>query len=317
MKIVFIIAGILIVLGIVLFVAVMASNSWDISKLSTEKFQTNTYTIAEDFQNISVRTDTADVAFVLSEDSICKVECYEQEKMRHLVTAKDGTLDISNGDTRKWYEHITFFSFGAPKITVYLPQAESGQLRVKNDTGAVELPKDFRFESVDIAVSTGHVTCYASADGKIKIKTTTGDILAQGINADAVELSVTTGKVQADSVACQGDVSLRVSTGKAKLTDVQCKNLHSEGSTGDLQLQNVIAKETFSIERSTGDVKLDRCDAAEIEIETDTGNITGSLLSPKVFRTETDTGRVDVPKSTTGGLCHIETDTGHIKITTP
>lgn len=297
MKVVFIIATILIILGILLFGAALAGGNWDISQLGTAKFQSNTYSIGEDFQNISVRTDTADVVFVLSDDNICKVECYEQENMAHRVTAKDGTLDISTDDTRKWYEHITFFSFIAPKITVYLPRAEYAALNIRSDTGDVDIPKDFSFESIDVSVSTGDVKCCASAAGKIKIKTSTGDIFAQSISADTLDLTV--------------------STGKTTLTDVNCKNLFSDGSTGDLHLQNVIADEKFSIERSTGDVKLDGCDASEIEIETDTGNVTGSLLSPKIFLVETDTGRIDVPKSTTGGRCQIETDTGNIKITTP
>ncbi len=317
MKTVFIIAGVLILLGIILFVAALATNGWELTNMNTANYQSNSYVIEDDFKNISVNTDTADVRLILSDTKMCKIDCYEQKNMTHRVFVEDGTLEITLEDTRKWYEYISFFSFGAPKITVYLPQAEYGQLNVKNDTGDVEIPKDFQFKNVEIAVSTGHVKCYASAAGKIKIMTSTGDILAQNISAGQLDLSVSTGKVQMDTVTCQGDVSVRVSTGNTKLTDVQCKNLRSDGSTGDLHLQSVIASEQFSIERSTGDIKLDRCDAGEIEIETDTGHVTGSLLSPKVFFAEADTGRVDVPKSTTGGRCRIETDTGNIKITTP
>ena len=80
-------------------------------------------------------------------------------------------------------------------------------------------------------------------------------------------------------------------------------------------LKNVIANEKFDIERSTGDVKLELCDAAEILIRTDTGSVTGSLMSDKVFIVSADTGRVNVPKTTSGGVCQITTDTGDIRIT--
>lgn len=79
-------------------------------------------------------------------------------------------------------------------------------------------------------------------------------------------------------------------------------------------MKNVIATEKFSIERSTGDVTFDGADAAEIFVKTDTGDVKGSLLTDKVFITETDTGRVDVPKTTIGGRCEITTDTGDISI---
>jgi DUF4097 and DUF4098 domain-containing protein YvlB len=88
----------------------------------------------------------------------------------------------------------------------------------------------------------------------------------------------------------------------------------SNGSTGNISLSNVIAAEGFSIERSTGDVKLDCSDAMTIDIETDTGDVEGSVLTDKIFITRTDTGRVRVPDSASGGRCELTTDTGDIRI---
>ena len=59
---------------------------------------------------------------------------------------------------------------------------------------------------------------------------------------------------------------------------------------------------------------MELCDAEEIGIKTDTGDVTGSLLSEKVFHARTDTGRIEVPKTTGGGLCEIVTDTGDVRI---
>ena len=56
------------------------------------------------------------------------------------------------------------------------------------------------------------------------------------------------------------------------------------------------------------------CDAAELFVESDTGDVKGSLLTDKVFITESDTGRVNVPKTVTGGKCEIITNTGDIEI---
>ena len=61
-------------------------------------------------------------------------------------------------------------------------------------------------------------------------------------------------------------------------------------------------------------MKLAEADAGELHIRTDTGDVTGTLRTKKVFITETDTGKVEVPKSITGGECEITTDTGDIKI---
>ena len=69
------------------------------------------------------------------------------------------------------------------------------------------------------------------------------------------------------------------------------------------------------MERSTGDVTFTDADASEITVQTDTGDVSGSLLTEKVFITETDTGKVSVPNTVTGGRCKITTDTGDIRIT--
>ena len=105
-----------------------------------------------------------------------------------------------------------------------------------------------------------------------------------------------------------------MSTGKTILTDITCKNLYSDGSTGDISLKNVTASGIFSIERDTGSIKFERCDAGELKIETDTGDVSGSLLSDKVFFTHSSTGRISVPETASGGKCSISTDTGSIRI---
>ncbi len=315
-KIGLIIASSLVLVGCILFGSVMTMLKWDFTKLSTVKYEMNEYEINENYKNISIVTDTADMVFIPSENAKSSVVCHEQNKTKHSVSVQNDTLVIEVVNTKKWYEYIGV-DFGAPKITVSIPQGEYGALSVKSCTGDVEIPKEFQFESMDISESTGKVTNYASASGTIKIKTSTGDIRVENVSADTLDLSVSTGEVTVSNVTCAGDVKTRVSTGKTALTDIACKNIISNGNTGDISLKNVIAAEKLSIERSTGDVKFDGCDAAEIVIKTDTGDVKGSLLSEKVFITQTDTGNVDVPKTGAGGRCEIATDTGNIRITIP
>jgi len=270
-----IIAACLVLIGCVIFGGVMQMLKWDFTKLSTVKYETNRYELQEEYKNISIVTVTANVEFVPSENQTTSVVCYEQKNLKHTVTVKDGTLVIEINDTRKWYEHIGIH-FGTPKITVYIPQREWSVLLVKADTG---------------------------------------DISVENIAAQTLDLRVSTGRITVSDVTCQGDVNIRVSTGKTVLTDLQCKNLISTGNTGSMVLKQVVAAEKFSIKRSTGDIKLEGCDAAELFMETNTGDVEGSLLTDKVFIAHTDTGKVDVPKTVTGGRCEIKTDTGDIKIT--
>ena len=308
------IAAFLVLIGCILFGGVMTMFNWDFTKLSTGKYEKNDYKIQDDYQHISIITDTADIMFVSCESQTPSVSCYEQKNNRHSVSVKDGTLEIRIVDTRKWYEHIGI-NFGAPKITVYIPAGEYGKLSVKASTGNVEIPEAFKFRSMDISVSTGDVKTCASVWEGVKIKTTTGSICMEDTSAGSLDLSVSTGKVTVSGVTCEGDAAIGVSTGKAYLTDTRCKSLISSGSTGDISLNSVIAAERLSIQRSTGDVIFESCDAGEIYVKTDTGDVTGSLLSDKVFITQTDTGSISVPDSVAGGRCEITTDTGDIDMT--
>ena len=307
-------AASLILLGLVIFGSMMTVMNWDFTNLNTVKYITSTYEADQDFNNISIKADTDDIIFLPSEDGKCKIVCYEQEKIKHSVNLENETLIITKEDTRKWYEHISIMSVSTPTVTVYLPKAEYASLLITSSTGDVEIPENFKFESIDISLSTGDVFCRASASGDIKIKASTGDISIENISSQNLDLSVTTGKINASSINCGGSFHIYVSTGDAKLTDVACRSLTSGGNTGRLSLTNVIAEESFNIKRSTGDVRLDACDAHEIFIKTDTGSVRGSLLSEKVFITKTDTGRVNVPQTATGGRCEIITDTGDIDI---
>ena len=308
-------ATLLILIGCIIFGVLMSVLQWDFTKLSTVKYETNIYDIAENFENISVSTDTADILLVPSENTKTKEVCHEQYNAKHSVTIQDGTLFIKFCNTKKWNEYIGI-NFGAPKITVYLPRSEYGALSVKSVTGDVEIPKDFKFESITISESTGKVTNFASATGTVKIATGTGNIHVVNASAGSLKLSVTTGGVIVSNVFCNGDADIKVSTGKAILTAIACTNLISNGNTGDIFLNNVIATEKISIHRSTGDVKFDGSDAAEIFVKTNTGDVGGSLLTDKVFIANTDTGDVHVPKKTNGGKCEIITSTGNIKFTT-
>ena len=228
-----IIATFLVFLGSVMFAAAIAESNWDFSELGTVKYESNTYQIEQEFHSVSLKASTADIVFMPAEDGVCKVICYEEEKLKHAVSVQDGTLVIHRVDEREWYDHIGI-SIGTSKVTVYLP--------------------DIEYDTISVSVSTG----------------------------------------------------------KTHITHLQCKNLITRGSTGDVFLQNVVASENISIERSTGDIEFERCDGAELFVKTGTGDVEGSLLSDKVFFAESDTGSIDVPKTTVGGTCEISTDTGDI-----
>ena len=288
------IAVVLAALTLILFTCSMAACGWDFSKLGTGGYIMNTYEPNGAFDKISIRVDTSKITFAPSEDGSCKILCHEKEKVKHAVTVQDGVLVIETIDTRKWYDHIGIF-FDYAQVTVYLPQRTYASLRIDTDTGDIRIPEVFSFESVRIDADTGNVTCFAAVSGALEIELSTGDIHVASVATGVMDLATNTGNIKVEGTAVGNDADI-------------------ETDTGNVTLQNVVVAGSLSVDTDTGNVKLEASDAGMLSISTDTGNVSGTLLSDKVFLTETSSGRVRVPKTTTGGTCEITTATGNIDI---
>ena len=313
-KIVICIALLAMIAGLIIVAATLFAIDFDFTRLSSVKYETNTYERNDDFSSISVKTDTADIAFLPSKNGVCKVVCNETEDMKHSVSVKDGTLIIEVADEREWYGHISLFNFGNEKITVYLPKSEYKALIIESDTSDINIPVDFKYESIDISVSTGDVSNYASCTGSVKIEADTGDISVEGIDAASVDLKTTTGEIDINNVRCTGNITVSVSAGDFTVEDTRSGSLTTTGNTGDVTLKSYIATGKLYIERSTGEIEIHGCDAGEIYIKTTTGDVSGTVLTDKTFSADSSSGDIDIPKGTTGGVCYIKTSSGDIDL---
>lgn len=270
-----IVATVLILVGALLFAGIMMSLGWDFTKLSTVDFEINQYEVVQKYESINITTITSDVMIILSEDNDTRVDCFEKEYLKHTVEVINGTLNIEVVDTRDWYNHLDI-NFHKPRIKVYIPRGEYNNLSIKATTGDITICEELAFRNIDVSLTTGDISCGASATNNIKLKSTTGDVRLEGLRAWNIEASL---------------------------------------STGDISLRNVVATGELYVTGTTGNIRLDECDATWTRIRLSTGNVKGSFLTPKIITAKTTTGSVDVPQSTTGGLCEITTTTGNIKIT--
>ena len=118
-KISLIVALCLIVVGAAVFFIAFKMIDGDLTKLNTETFTEKTYTLNENFNSISIHSDTEDITFVPSDNGECRVVFYEPEKIESSASVQDGTLSIGTTDVREWYYYIKLFSFDlSSKITV-------------------------------------------------------------------------------------------------------------------------------------------------------------------------------------------------------
>ena len=182
----------MVIIGAVICFAATAAMHFDFEKLDNGKYQTNTYTVYDSFHGISVAASTEQVFFKPAEDEKCTVACFEEENRKHEIAVINGALTIKSIDNRKLADHFGFYNRNT-EITVYLPESVYSVLRIDTDTGDINIPADFSFDSIAINGHTSDVTCLASASNGIDIAITTGDIYLKAVMAGSVDLKTTTG----------------------------------------------------------------------------------------------------------------------------
>ena len=311
--------------------------------------KTCVYEIIDDFTNISLNTDEADVTVLPSDDEKCRVICKEKNNQKHEVTISDKTLSINMINSRKWYNYI--FSFGSQKIDIYIPESEYENLSINDNTGDIEIGKDFSFASINIKVNTGDVKNYASVVGKIVIDGGTSDIYVENVSADSLECYNSTGDIHissvtlknelkidgsttniflndikcdslssnsgtsditASSLICNQDTNVKIGTGKKKFNDVNCKNFTVDSGTGDIEIIDVITSELLSVTGTTSDINAKSCNAADIYIKTGTGDVeANNVIASNLLSIIGNTCDVNIERCD-GTEIYIKTGTGDV-----
>lgn len=305
----------LCIAGIIALIIGLCMIKFNFSALSTEVIETNEHNITEKFNNISIKTYTAQIKLLPSEGGECKVVCIEDAKLRHTVRVDEKTLKINLVDERKWYEHISIFTSEKKSVTVYLPVDEYDVLLAETDTGDIDIREGFSFKSAKLESDTGDIFFRSNAETIVDISTDTGDITAENVHGNIIKAETDTGRVKIATSELEDGINIESDTGSITLTDVKPGSVNIEADTGKVTIANVVAEKLISVKTSTGDVKLEAVDAPSIYAKTSTGDVRGTLLSEKVFRTKTSTGKINVPPSVSGGICEITTSTGDVNIT--
>lgn len=304
----------LIAAGLVIAFGGMTTMNFDFNKMNTLHFVTNTHSVDETFTNISIETAECDIRLLPSENDSCIVVCDESKEIFHSVSVKNNTLIIDRTDARKWYKRIVGIYWGDMTITVYLPQTAYESLSVLNVSGNTVIPEDFSFTDAKIRSTSGDIDFLAPVEKDLSLKTVSGNLHAEGTNPKSLDAQSTSGDMDyADSIV-SGDITIDTVSGKIRCSNVSVSgDINMETTSGNVTLSDVTAAKAMQIETVSGDIKLESCDADSLWLKSTSGNVSGTLLTEKKFLTNTTSGRVNVPGSSSGGKCEIKTTSGNIQ----
>ena len=265
-----IVAVVLVVLGLVLTAAALFATDFTFDFFQFETTE-RTLELTEDFQNIAIEVDTADVYFLPALDGKGKVYLTETKKQFHDVFVANDTLTVRAVDTRHWYEQL--FSFGTMSVEIYLPQSRYVNLFCETDTGDLQMPSAFLFSIAEIETDTGDVDWHANTTGRLSLSTDTGKMQLLGLQAGSLKLEAGTGDIQIVDTTALQRIEVETDTGDVTFDKADGESIYVETDTGDVT-GTFLTEKLFRGESDTGrvDVPWDTRGGDCIVI-TDTGDI--------------------------------------------
>lgn len=242
---------------------------------ANDKIITKTHEVSS-YDDIKIDISTADLEFVMSNDSKDKVVVEEKEKQYHIVKVENNTLTIDYVNDSKWYEN--WFNFKKMKVTVYTSKSAYNNVNIKSSTGDINISNAHSFNDLNVKLSTGNIDVKASVKNAVNIESSTGDISLKGMSPKNMNVKASTGHVTLNKVEVENHLEIKTSTGDVTLARVDAKTIDISASTGDVNA-HLLSGKTFDISTSTGKTSYPASlvGAGLCKIRTSTGDITVTI----------------------------------------
>lgn len=232
-----------------------------------EKVVDETFEI-EDFDDVDINIDAANVEVVESEDNKVKVEIYAKNKEDYNVSIEDRKLVVKEITRNK-----IRFSLGEKnkRVIVSLPKGYANKMDIKTDAGNVKVAS-FEEASININTDAGNIDLGKNND--VTIKTDAGNIKIE--ESKKIEIKTDAGNVKVGKV-----------TEKIKV----------KVDAGNVTVEEADLKADSSIETNFGNINIEKKNDLNIETKTDAGKVNVENNNRKADVTlniESDCGNINV-----------------------
>lgn len=288
-------AILLVAAGAILILTAMAIGKGNWKELKSVGYEERTFPVSGEVRDIQISDSENGIKILPSGDGTCKVICPEKTdgSIYHTVEVRNGVLSVQRHDARKWFQFIGV-NFYIGGVEVYLPEGEYGALTASSTAGSLSVADGFTFESADLKSTSGSIRMLSQVKQELHAESASGSVRVE--NASPEKLYAKT------------------SSGRIELTHIRGGSVTAKATAGKITLKDVITKGALSAQNISGGVALEGCDGGTIRIACTSGSVKGTLLSDKIFITDSKSGSVKIPRSTEGGECEITTTSGSIRI---
>lgn len=259
-----------------------------------------------------------------------KVQVYLPEVEYDLLHADSANGDITIAPDFRCRTVNTYTASGNTKIT----DLQTGHLTAHTVSGDLILRGTDAAEDVFLESISGfmqienlkatNVTTHSSSGGMalenvssdyLRATSVSGEIRVMGSDFRNTSYFETgSGNMEITASAC-GEQSITAISGDVSLQNITGTSLNARTTSGEIIIGDALYSESVLCHTGNGAIQFTGLDSEMLEFLSTSGGVSGNLLSPKNFITETVSGFVNVPRSDeSNGTCHISTVSGNIDI---
>jgi len=270
----------ILIIGLVATVVGFAASDGDFQSFFESLSYDKDYTFDEvqdtnEVTEIRINSENANVIFNAYEGEGYKVDYYESDYDKKVISYLDGLLTITQ--KREWTFKIFNFSFNSYKlhtINVYIPETFIGKLIVNSTSGNVVIDH-FDFTIMNITLTSGNVELSNIKTEKLGIDITSGNTDIKDSEIDTLDISQTSGNTTLKNVLVNGNVDLHSISGNINMFDSTMEDLIVNVTSGNVNLTDVDL-ENFDCNVTSGNVKIKLTRDVEtykLDISTTSGDV--------------------------------------------
>ena len=203
------------IIGLILLVIGIIGTIFTVkSQLSGEEMLEEKAVDTNDFANIDIKTDNAEIIVLPVEDEKARVELLGNISRYNFSTEVEGdTLNVQVKTKLKKLIHFDIFSKSL-SLTVLVPKKEYERIRVQSNNGLIEVT-DLEGSEMQLATNNGSVHVKNVKGDTLMLDTDNGRIDMKNVDTKLANVSSNNGRIELENV--QGEIIGNTDNGRISL----------------------------------------------------------------------------------------------------
>lgn len=246
---------------------------WENSEIDREEQLFN----AADISKLDINVSIDDVLIHSGVDSEqIKVVYYNYGEYKHNASVSDDTLRIK-AETFQGFSWDFFGDYEFSRVEIWLPESisENMQISISTGSGDIEL-NDLRLSSLHTDTASGDMdinNCYIA---DMQMSSASGDYTLQRVDGEHLVSSSTSGDTEL--IYCNiADIEVKSTSGEHELQDITADNITIKSVSGDIDLA-VVSAANIRFEATSGYVEMELCRLDNLQGSTTSGDVTALLV---------------------------------------